>query len=112
MTKREHFQNILTYAHAEDIEFLEHEIELLAKRASAERKPTAKQVENDGFKSAITEWMEPDTLYTAADVTKGCPVFVKNGIKSQRVAAILTQLVKSGEVVKTEDKRKSFYSLA
>ena len=112
MTKREHFQNILTYARPEDVEFLNHEIELLDKRASAERKPTPKQVENDGLKSAIAKWMDADVLYTAADVTKGCPVLVEGGIKSQRVAAILGQMVKAGVLVKTEDKRKSFYSLA
>ena len=112
MTKREHFENILSYAHDEDIDFINHELELLDKRASAERKPTPKQVENVGIKAEIVSFMSADTLYTAADIAKSCAYCVENGIKPQRVAALLAQLVKSGEVVKTEDKRKSFYSLA
>jgi hypothetical protein len=82
------------------------------KRASAERKPTPKQVENAGFKADVLAWMEPDTLYTAADIVKGVPSVVAAGISTQRVSAMLTQLVNDGSVIKTEDKRKHFYSLA
>ena len=82
------------------------------KRASAERKPTPKQVENAGFKADILAYCEPDTLYNAGDIAKGVPSIVAAGLSVQRVSAMLTQLVNDGSLVKTEDKRKNFYSLA
>ena len=112
MTKRDYFNRILSYAHDEDKAFIEHELELLDKRTTAERKPTPKQVENVGFKSDILAWMEVGETYTAADVVKGVPSIVAAGLSAQRVSAMLTQLVNDGSLVKTVDKRKSVYSLA
>lgn len=112
MTKREYFNRILSYAHDEDKEFIEHEIALLDKKNSAERKPTPKQVENEGFKADILAWMESDKQYSVADITKGVPSLDAAGVKPQRVTALMTQLKDSGAVVRTEVKGKAFYSLA
>ena len=115
-TKRDRFNALLAIpAAAEDaelVEFINHEIELLDKKNTAERKPTAKQVENAGFKADILAWMEPDTKYLSADVAKGVPSIIAAGISPNRVTAMLTQLVNDGAVIRTEDKRKSYYSLA
>ena len=112
MTKRDYFNRILSYAKDEDKDFILHELELLDKKNSAERKPTAKQTENEGFKSDILDWMESGALYTIADITKGVPSIVASGISGNRVTALMTQLKDAGKVVRTEDKRKAFYSLA
>lgn len=112
MTKRDYFNRILSYAKDEDKDFIQHELELLDKKNSAERKPTAKQTENEGFKSDILGWMESGVLYTIADITKGVPSIVASGISGNRVTALMTQLKDAGKVVRTEDKRKAFYSLA
>lgn len=80
---------------------------VLDKKNSAERKPTAKQTENASIKAQILAGMEPDVQYTSADVAKSY-----EGLTVQRVSALLTQLVNDGALVKTVDKRKSFYSLA
>ena len=115
-TKRDHFNALLaipTVAEdAELVEFINHEIELLDRKNTAERKPTTKQVENAGFKSDILAYLEPDTLYTAADVAKIVPSVAAAGLTVQRVSAMLSQLVTAGSLVRTEDKRKNFYSLA
>ena len=115
-TKRDRFNALLAIPavaeHAELVEFINHEIELLDKKNTAERKPTAKQVENAGFKADILAWMEPDTKYLSADVAKGVPSIIAAGISVNRVTAMLTQLVNDGAVIRTEDKRKSYYSLA
>lgn len=115
-TKRDRFNTLLgipqVAENADLVEFINHEIELLDKKNSAERKPTPKQIENDGFKSDILAYMEPDTLYSSADLTKSVPSIVAAGISGSRVTAMLTQLVASGAVVRTEEKRKGFYSLA
>jgi len=84
----------------------------LDKKSSAERKPTPKQVENAGFKSDILAWMEPDTKYLSADIAKGVPSVVAAGLSANRVTAMLTQLVNDGAIIRTEDKRKNYYSLA
>ena len=112
MTKREYFNRLLSYAHEEDKEFILHELSLLDKKNSAERKPTAKQTENEGFKADILAWMEPSILYAVADIVKGVPSIVASGISGNRVTALLTQLKDAGKIVRTEDKRKAFYSLA
>lgn len=115
-TKRDRFNALLAIPavaeNAELVEFINHEIELLDKKNTAERKPTAKQVENAGFKADILAWMEPDTKYLSADVAKGVPSIIAAGISPNRVTAMLTQLVNDGAVIRTEDKRKSYYSLA
>lgn len=113
-TKRDHFNALLAIpavsADSALVDFINHELELLDKKNSAERKPTAKQTENAGIKSAILGWMESDVQYVAADVVKNCPAC--EGLSAQRVSAMLTQLVNDGAIVKMVDKRKSFYSLA
>ena len=115
-TKRDRFNALLAIPavaeNADLVDFINHEIELLDKKNTAERKPTAKQIENAGFKSDILAWMEPATQYAAADVVKGVPSIVAAGLSANRVTAMLTQLVNDGSLVRTEDKRKNFYSLA
>jgi hypothetical protein len=116
ITKRDRFNELLgipAVAENDDlVEFIKHEIELLDKKNTAERKPTAKQVANEGYKEAIVGWMEPDRLYLAAEIAKGCPAIVENGVTAGTVTALLTQLYKAGKIVRTEDKRKNYYSLA
>ena len=97
----------LSDAPADVLDKLNAMLVALDKKNSAERKPTAKQTENAGIKSQILAGMEPDVQYTAADVAKSY-----EGLTVQRVSALLTQLVNDGALVKTVDKRKSFYSLA
>lgn len=113
-TKRDNFNALLNIeavkADPSLVEFIEHEIALLDKKNSTERKPTAKQVENEGIKSDILAWIEPDVLYASADVAKNCPACAE--LSPQRVSALLGQLVASGKLTKTTEKRKNFYSLA
>lgn len=115
-TKRDNFNTLLAIPavaeNADLVAFINHEVELLDKKNSAERKPTPKQTENAGFKSDILDWAEAGVQYTAGDFVKGVPSIVEAGISVNRVTAMLTQLVNDGALVKTVDKRKSYYSLA
>ena len=97
---------------AEMVAFFEGRLAQVEKKNSAERKPTAKQVENAGFKADILAWMENGVKYASADVAKGVPSIVAAGLSANRVTAMLTQLVNDGAVVRVEEKRKNFYSLA
>jgi len=106
-------KEIVLAAGREDLaEFLDGRIAQTVKKNSAERKPTAKQVENEGFKSDILAWMEDGVIYAAGDILKGVPSIVAAGMSINRVSALMTQLVESGAVTKTVEKRKNFYTLA
>ena len=108
MTKRDYFTAILSKYDltADEKAFVEHELELLDRKNSTDKKPTAQQVANDAMKQTILTSMERDRLYTATEVQKLC------GIESnQRATALLTQLKNAGMIAKTEDKRKSYFSL-
>ena len=82
----------------------------LAKKSSAERKPTANQRENVGFKDAIVNGLESDKAYTITDIIKAVPEV--GGLSNQRVSALVRQLVADGVLKREEIKRKAYFSLA
>ena len=94
---------------AELVAKIDNELALLAKKNSAEKKPTAQQTVNVGIMSAIVEGMEPNRLYTVTEVIKEIPQCAE--LTNQRVSALLRQLVEGGKVKRTEDKRKAYFSL-
>ena len=103
---------LLAQGETELADFIDGRIAQTIKKNSVERKPTAKQLENEGFKSDILAWMEPDTLYAAGDIMKGVPALVNAGLSINRVSALMTQLKDAGAVTVTVEKRKNFYALA
>ena len=110
MTKREMFEQIkrnydLTQA---EVDFIDHELELLAKKNSADKKPTKVQVENEGIKAEILEGMEVGKAYTITDLIKEVPAVAE--LSNQRVSALVRQLVADGSVVRTEEKRKAYFT--
>ena len=111
MTKADFFKQILAnYNLTEDEQtFINHELELLAKKNSAEKKPTAVQVANDGIKTDILDGMVEGTLYTITDLIKTIPALAE--LTNQRVSALIRQMVADGVVTRTEDKRKAYFSL-
>lgn len=114
MTKRDHFNSLLSIpAVAENpdlVTFINHELELLERKNSAEKKPTAQQVANQSIKDEILACMVDDTFYTITDLIKAVPVC--NDMTNQRVSALVRQLVEAEKVVKVVEKRKSFFRKA
>ena len=115
MTKREMFELIkgkypLT---AEEVAFIDHELELLSKKNSADKKPTAQQEANATIKSAIQTVMEanPNQLFTVSELMKKVPGLPED-MTNQRMSALVRQMVESGLVKRTEEKRKAYFSLA
>lgn len=84
----------------------------LEKRSAhkGERKPTKTQLANEVFKAQIIEFMEPGVLYTVTELTKSVPF--SEELSTQRVSALVRQLKEAGAVVRTEEKRKAYFSLA
>ena len=90
-------------------EKIEGMIAQLDKKSSKDRKPTATQTENIGFKSAIVEHLK-DTgkTSTISDLMK--EVAELEGLTNQRVSAIVRQLKDEGILIRTEEKRKAYFS--
>ena len=80
----------------------------IAKKNSAERKPTATQKANEGYKVAIIEFLAEGGKHTITDIMKGCGAVAD--LSNQRVSAIVRQLVEGGQVVREEIKRKAYFS--
>lgn len=110
MTKRDYFNAILSKYPLTSAEkaFVEHELELLEKKNSADKKPTAQQVANDGVKMAIYDGMEENRVYTVTEIIKSVPACAE--LTNQRVSALLRQMIADNMVIRTEDKRKAYFS--
>ena len=78
----------------------------LEKRNTAKSdKPTKKQAENATVKDAILATLSTTEGKRCGDIA------TEVGISGQKCSALLSQLVKTGEVVKTEEKRVAFFTL-
>ena len=112
MTKREKFEMLKAIPAVADnsllVEFIDHELELLAKKNTSEKKPTAVQVANEGLKQTIMDVLnENGGLMTVTDIQKSCEELSE--LSNQKVTALIRQLKEDGKVEKVEDKRKSYF---
>ena len=111
MTKKEMFTQIMANYSltAEEIGFIEHEIELLDKKNGTAKKPTAKQTANEGIKSEILMAMENGERYRIADLLKVVDNLPED-MTPQRMSALVRQLILEGAVSRTEEKRVAYFS--
>jgi hypothetical protein len=112
MTKKDYFAIIkASYPtdapnYDEVMAFIDHEVELLNKKNSAEKKPTANQIANESVKKAIVEGMEPNRMYTITEIIKEIPACSE--MTNQRVSAIIRQMIGT-DVERIEEKRKAYF---
>lgn len=101
-------ENMENYIFVEDvIKFLNHEMELVSrKRSTGNSKPTAKQAEQDAMREKILAFLRENGTSTATDIQNAL------SISNQRVNGLMRPLVKSGEIIRTEDKKKAYFSVA
>lgn len=112
MTKREKFEMLANIAEVKAnpmlMEFIAHELELLAKKNTSEKKPTAQQVANEGIKQTIIDVLtENGGLMTITDIQKASADLAD--LSNQKLSALVRQLKDAGLVEKIEDKRKSYF---
>ncbi len=90
------------------VEFIDHEIELLAKKNSAEKKPTAQQTANASIADEIVSTLasNPTRMYTITDLIKEVPACAE--LTNQRVSAIVRGLL-GVSVERVEEKRKAYF---
>ena len=89
--------------------YLENELALLDKKAQ-NKKATKTQEQNVGIKATILKVLATIGSGTVTDIQNGNEEL--STLSNQKVSALVRQLVESGEVVKTTDKKKSIFSLA
>ena len=80
----------------------------LDKRSAAERKPSARQLENEVLKGQILETMEPNRWYSISEMVKEF-LFFPTDITPQRCSALMSQLADAGKVKREVVKRKVLF---
>lgn len=110
ITKRQRFMELLTIVgdNEDMVNFINHEIELLDKKASSS-KLTKTQVENESIKTQILDKMiELARPVQISDLV----VAFDNEFTNQKISALVKQLVDSGKVLRQEDKKKAYFTIA
>lgn len=112
MTKIEMFSQILTHlTDADEIAFIQHEIELTAKKnASRSNKPTKIQVANTELMNEIYNFMEIGQRYTVTELNNSVPCL--NGLTVNKVNALVRGLKLEGRVSRTEEKGRAYFTKA
>ena len=117
MTKKEWFAVLASVVEASEMEnktealaFINHEVELLEKK-SAKSGQTKTQKENievmEKIKSALGEVGKAVTITELQAASAEMAQY-----SNQKLSALLKKLVESGEVVKTTEKKKSYFAVA
>lgn len=117
VTKKERFEmikEIVLNANVEDknemIEFINREIELLNKKRTSGSK-TAKQKENDELAEKLYEVLaEIGRPVTVSELQKENDEF--GALSNQKVSALMKMLKSAGRVVRVDDKKKAYFSIA
>jgi hypothetical protein len=113
MTKKEMFAQIIANYNLTEEEraFIQHEIELLEKKSSKSGQ-TKTQKENEllmeQLMMALGEMEKPVTISEFQATSE----FEVATLSNQKLSALLKKLVESGKVVKTVEKKKSYFSVA
>lgn len=85
------------------------EIENLSKKsAKASEELTKTQKDNLVLAGQMLDWMESNHAYSISELSKNCPAVL--GATPQKIRPLLTGLIKSGAVVRTEEKGKPLFT--
>ena len=121
ITKTQRFEDLSALIHGEPVKygttiedadaFIAHEMELLSKKNSGERKETDTQRANAKYRQLIAEFLAVQTEgRTCTEIAKG--VSELSDFNNQKVAALMRQMVEDGTVRKATVKGKSLFFMA
>ena len=111
-TKRDYFNElrVLVADNADLTGFIDNELTLLDKKRNVERKPTEKQIENEGLKAkilaALAQVGDPQPI---KEIQTMSPELA--GLSNQRISRLLKDLVDSERVEKTYVKKVARFGL-
>ena len=112
VTKRDNFEEVIKIAkelgRTDLVEFAQHEIDLLDKKASS-KVTTKTQKENEGIKEVIKNFLNstPNEMFTITQLQEKIADLAD--YSNQKVSALVNQLYKANEVDKVVDKKKSYF---
>lgn len=113
MTKKEMFAQIIANHNLTEEEraFVQHEIELLEKKSSKSGQ-TKTQKENEILMEQLVVALgEMEKAVTISEFQSLSTSEVAT-LSNQKISALLKKLVENGKVVKTVEKKKSYFSVA
>ena len=94
--------------YAEVIEKLDKMLVQVNKKSSANRKPTATQLENEGLKEKIVEYLvDTGNGLTVSEMMKEIEGLKE--LSNQRVTSLVTSLCSEGKVDRIVEKRKAYF---
>ena len=88
-------------------EFYKHEVELLDRKNTVDKKPTKTQQANESIKATVLESMEDNRLYSISEMLKAFPVCAD--MSNQKLSSLVRQMVADKQVERIEEKRKAFF---
>ena len=112
-TRKEMFMAIMALEAVQEnqdfVIFLEKEI-AKCDRKSVAKKPTPTQVENEGLKNAILDFLnsQDKNRFTVTELTQQVDALA--GRTTQKVSALMRQLLLDGLVVRTTEKNRTYFS--
>ena len=113
-TKRDNFNTLLNLSEVKAdpklVEFITHEIELLDRKNTVDKKPTATQVANEGIKADIKAFLDAHKgeKFTVSALMKSVPSIAD--ASNQKVSSLVRQMVLDGQADRIEDKRKAYFT--
>lgn len=112
VTKKDMFNAIKAACadNASIVEFCDHEIELLS-RKSKTGKLTKTQEANIEVKREIVAALERATEPMTISQLIAANTDTLGGYTSQKISALMSQLIKSGEAVRISDKKTSYFTI-
>ena len=110
MTIAETFAEIIaTYDLSDEHKaFLLDRIDKASRKSNGERKPTAKQLQNEAVAEAVYAEMEPNRSYTVSEMLKVITAF--EGVSASYANAIVKKLKDSGKVTRSEVKGRAYFT--
>ena len=117
MTKRDYFKILrdsyptTAENYDEVIGFIDHELELLANKNRADNKANKEHHDqNEIIQQGILEFMEVGEKYTISRLIKECPAC--EGLSHPKVTSLIHDLKNREMIIRTEEKRQAYFSLA
>lgn len=113
MTKKEMFAEILKVKGVAEntamVNFINREIELLTRKGSKST-PSKTQIENEGIKKIIVKVLTGNEPMTISDIQAQNETL--SVLSNQKISALLTLLIKENKVIRTEIKKKAYFTVA
>ena len=114
LTNKTAVEMALTFVPAEETELrekLEKIASSFAKKSNTERKPSAKQIENDAIRGKILEVLsaDPDKGFRISEICASVPELAE--ASSQRVSGLLRTLHLNGQIDKYVEKRITYFKV-